>query len=103
MQRLLAALLVVVLVFSSIGCENVFIGGAIRPGTTSVDGFVSILQISTVDGTTTVTFVTLLSNGTSSTFGFCGDQRPRFPMNQNVRAEFNPGTPCNSIVTIVVL
>jgi hypothetical protein len=101
-QRLLAALLVVVFVFSCIGCEDVFVGGAIRPGITTVDGFVSILQISTVNGTT-VTFVTLLSNGISSTFGFCGDQRPRFPMNQNVRAEFNPGTPCNSIVTIVVL
>jgi hypothetical protein len=101
-QRLLAALLLVVLVLSCAGCGNIFVRGVIQPGTSTVNGFVSILQISNVNGTT-VTFVTFLSNGTSSTFGFCGDQRPRFPINQNVRAEFNPGTPCNSVVTIVIL
>ena len=101
MQRLPAALLLVVLVLSCVGCGNVFVRGVIQPGTSTVNGFVSVLQISNVNGTT-ITFVTLLSNGTSSTFGFCGDQRPRFPINQNVRAEFNPGTPCNSSVTIVV-
>ena len=102
MQRLLAALLLVVLGLSCAGCGNVFVHGVIQPGTSTVNGFVSVLQISNVNGTI-VTFVTFLSNGTSSTFGFCGDQRRRFPMNQNVRTEFNPGTPCNSIVTIVFL
>jgi hypothetical protein len=101
-QRLLAALLLVVLVPICAGCGNVFIGGAIQLGISTVNGFVSILEVSSVNGTT-VTFVTFLNEGTSSTFGFCGDQRPRFPMNQNIRAEFNPGTPCNSIVTIVIL
>jgi hypothetical protein len=101
-QRLPAALLLVVLVLSCAGCGNVFVRGVIQPGTSTVDGFVSVLQISSVNGTT-VTFVTFLGDGTSSTFGFCGDQRRRFPINQNVRAEFNSGTPCNSIVTIVIL
>jgi hypothetical protein len=101
-QRLLAALLVVGLVLLSAGCGNVFIGGAIQPGISTVNGFVSVLQITVVNGTS-VTFVTFLSNGTSSTLGFCGDQRQRFPMNQNVRTEFNPGNTCNSIVTVVVL
>lgn len=102
MQRLLAALLVVGLVLLSAGCGNVFISGAIQPGISTVNGFVSVVQITVVNGTS-VTFVTFLSNGTSSTLGFCGDQRHRFPMNQNVRTEFNPGNTCDSIVTIVVL
>jgi len=101
-QRLLAALLVVGLVLLSAGCGNIFVRGVIQPGISTVNGFVIVVQITVVNGTS-VTFVTFLSNGTSSTLGFCGDQRPRFPMNQNVRTEFNPGQTCNSIVTIVVL
>ncbi|HEY6185553.1 MAG TPA: hypothetical protein VIW67_25155 [Terriglobales bacterium] len=102
MQRLLAALLLIVLVLSCAGCGDVFFRGAIQLGFSTVNGFVSILQVSTDNGTT-ITFVTFLSNGTSSTFGFCGDQRRRFPINQNVRTQFSPGTPCNSIITIVIL
>ncbi len=102
MQRLLAVLLVVGLVLLSAGCGNVFVRGVIQPGISTVNGFVSVVQITVVNGTS-VTFVTFLSNGTSSTLGFCGDQRQRFPMNQNVRTEFNPGNTCDSIVTIVVL
>lgn len=102
MQRLLAVLLVVGLVLLSAGCGNVFVRGVIQTGISTVNGFVSVVQITVVNGTS-VTFVTFLSNGTSSTLGFCGDQRQRFPMNQNVRTEFNPGNTCDSIVTIVVL
>jgi hypothetical protein len=101
-QRLLAALLVVGLILLSAGCGNVFVRGAIQPGISTVNGFVSVIQITVVDGAS-VTFVTFLTNGTSSTLGFCGDQRHRFPMNQNVRTEFNPGNSCNSIITIVIL
>jgi len=101
-QRLLAALLVVGLVLLSVGCGNVFVRGVIQPGISTVNGFVSMVQITVVNGTS-ITFVTFLSNGTSSTLGFCGDQRQRFPMNQNVRTDFNPGNTCNSIVTIVIL
>ena len=102
MQRLLAALLAVALILLCAGCGNVFFGGAIHPGSSSVNGFVSIIQISVVDGDT-VTFVTFLGGGTSSTLGFCGDQRRQFPMNQNVRTDFNPGNPCNNLVTVMIL
>jgi hypothetical protein len=44
-----------------------------------------------------------LQSGLSSTVGFCGDQRDQFPMQQIVRAVFNPGTPCASIITIVII
>jgi hypothetical protein len=102
-QRLLFVLLVVSCLLWCAGCGNVFVGGAIRPGVNTVSGLVSIVQLTIVDGTVQVTFVTFLENGTSSTFGFCGDQRNRFPMNQNVRTNFNPGQPCGTIVTIVLI
>ena len=103
MQRLFAVLLVVSFSLLCAGCGDVFVRGVINPGVSTVSGVVSIVQLTVVDGTTQVTFVTFLGNGTASTFGFCGDQRIRFPMNQNVRANFNPGQPCGTIVTIVVI
>jgi hypothetical protein len=99
----LAACLIVTLA----GCNSVFfVGGAINPGTSSVIGTVSVVQISAVIGdngsTVQVTFVTFLNGGSSSTVGFCGDERDRFPMQQTVRANFTPGRTCASIVTIVI-
>ena len=89
------------------GCGNVFIHGALPAGSSSVSGTISVVQLSAVitgNGTTVqVTFVTFLQAGASSTLGFCGDQRSQFPMQQPVRANFNPGTPCASIVTIVII
>ena len=56
-----------------------------------------MVQISAVIGdngsTVQVTFVTFLSIGSSSTVGFCGDERDRFPIQQTVRANFTPGEP----------
>jgi hypothetical protein len=47
-----------------------------------------------------VTFVTFLQNGTSSTIGFCGDQTTLFPLNQTVRANFNPGLPSELLISM---
>ena len=89
------------------GCGNIFIRGALPASSSTVNGSVSVVQLSAVIGengtTVQVTFVTFMQSGISSTVGFCGDQRSRFPMQQIVRAEFTPGTPCNSIVTIVII
>ena len=103
MQRLLSVFLGFCLILLSFGCGNVFVRGVIQPGVSSVSGFVSVVQLTVVDGNVQVTFVTFLGNGASSTLGFCGDQRRRFPMDQNVRADFNPGQPCGTIVTVIVL
>ena len=89
------------------GCGGVFfVGGAINAGTSSVSGMISVVQISAVIGdngtTVDVTFVTFQHSGTSSTIGFCGDERDRFPMQKSVRANFTPGHTCASIVTIVI-
>jgi hypothetical protein len=89
------------------GCGNVFIRGALPASSSSVSGTVSVVQLSAVIGengtTVQVTFVTFSQSGASSTLGFCGDQRGQFPMEQPVRAIFNPGTPCASVVTIVII
>ena len=89
------------------GCGNVFIRGALPASSSSVSGTVSVVQLSAVIGengrTVQVTFVTFSQSGASSTLGFCGDQRNQFPMQQPVRATFNPGTLCASVVTIVII
>jgi hypothetical protein len=103
-KRLLCFLLVVCLTFGLVGCGNTSISGAIRTGTAS--GFVSIVQFSEIDsanGTVQVTFVTFVQNGTSSTFGFCGDQRSLFPIDQTIRAEFAQGQTCNNILQITII
>jgi len=100
-------LLAVCMTVTLTGCGGVFfVGGAVNPGTSSVTGMVSIVQVSAVIGdqgtTVQVTFVTFQRDGVSSTIGFCGDERDRFPMQQVVRANFTPGQTCASIVTIVI-
>jgi len=100
-------LLVICMIVALTGCDGVFfVGGAFNPGTSSISGVVSIVQISAVVGdsgtTVQVTFVTFQRDGVPSTIGFCGDQRDRFPLQQAVRANFTPGQTCASVVTIVI-
>ena len=99
--------LVACLVVALAGCGNVFVRGAVTGTSSSVSGAVSVVQFSAIIGgngtTIQVTFVTFLQNGTSSTIGFCGDQRGRFPMQQTVRTEFNPGQSCASILNIWIV
>jgi len=106
-KRLFCLFLVTFLVATLPGCGNVFFRGALPGAPSSISGAVSVVQLSAIIGdhgtTVQVTFVTFLQTGTSSTIGFCGDERSRFPMQQTVRAEFNPGQTCASIVTIVTV
>lgn len=107
MKRLLSALLAVSLLLVCAGCGNVFFRGSFQPGSSSVSGFVSIVQLSAVIGgngtTLQVTFVSFLQDGTSSTITFCGDQRDRFPLDQMVRTEFSPGQSCAHIILVVII
>ena len=106
-MKCLLSFLLLCLVLTLPGCGNIFIRGALPAGSSTVSGSVSVVQLSAVIGengtTVQVTFVTFLQSGASSTVGFCGDQRSQFPMQQTVRADFNPGQPCASIITIVIL
>lgn len=107
MKHFLSLLLAVPLAAGLIACGSAFfVGGAINPGTSTVIGLISVVQVSAVIGdsgsTVQVTFVTFQQNGRSSTIGFCGDESGRFPMQQSVRANFTPGQTCASILTIVI-
>jgi hypothetical protein len=104
-KRLLAAVLLSFLVVSSTGCNGVFrVQGAI-PNHSIVTGTVSIVELSTaIDGGVfvTVTLVTLVNTGVPTHTTFCGDQTAFFPRDQFVTATFTPGTPCFSVVQVVI-
>ena len=106
-MKCVLSFLLICLVLTVPGCGNIFIRGAPPAGFSSVSGSVSVVQLSAIiagNGTTVqVTFVTFLQAGASSTVAFCGDQRSQFPMQQAVRADFNPGQPCARIITIVII
>jgi hypothetical protein len=105
-KRLLSAVLIGTLLVIATGCGNVFIRGAINPGST-MTGAVTFVQLGNVlngsGGTLQVTFVTFLQNGFSSTIGFCDDQRSLFPVDQIVRVNFNPGQACATILVLVII
>ena len=104
MRRLLCVLLAWCFAVSFCGCGSKFyVRGALNAST--ISGTVSIVQLTTtVDGGSfvTITVGTFLQQGTSTTMNFCGDQRMQFPVDQFVQANFTPGTPCASVLEIVV-
>jgi hypothetical protein len=109
--RLLSLIFAGSFLLSSIGCGNVFVRGAILTGST-IQGSVSTVEIGSVmngtGGTVQVTFVTFLENGTSSTIGFCADRfsanpASLFPLGQTVMVNFNPGQPCATVITVVIV
>ncbi len=106
MQRLLPILVLASLCFNVAACGNVFVRGALLTNS-SISGSVSIVELSSVmdgsGGSVQVTFVTFLQEGTSSSMSFCGNQTSLFPLNQTVRAQFNPGGSCATIITVVIV
>jgi hypothetical protein len=102
MNRLLT-LLLVACVLSTASCGDIFVRGAINPGSQVASGVVSIIQFSAVSGDgVSITIITLTSNGIGTTFNFCGDQRTRFPLNRQVNVNFMPGNSCDSVVAVVL-
>ena len=75
------------------------VSGAIHPNMQTVVGMVTVVQFQLIDGSASVTVVTLVGSGTAQTIPFCGDQRSSFPMDQMVSASFTPGSSCNTLVT----
>jgi hypothetical protein len=99
----LACLLALLLLIP--GCGKVFVSGFTNFGAQSINGVVSIVQVTFVingNNSTQVTVVTFLSNFTSSTMTFCGDQRTQFPLNDFVQATFMPGQPCADLFNVVI-
>jgi hypothetical protein len=68
----------------------------------TVSGLVTVVHLSITSGGSSITVVTFAAGGTANSVNFCGDQRSQFPMNQFVQASFNPGTPCATLIAIVV-
>ncbi len=109
MARILSALLVSLLLT---GCGQIFVGFVSNPqvSPSSVSGLVIVVHLGSTNDINgnpiTFTAVTFSSGGLSSNVNFCGDQRSQFPLNQSVRANFNPGTPgtvCSNLVLVVSL
>jgi hypothetical protein len=104
MKPSLSFLLVICMIVALTGCSGVFfVGGAINPGTSSIIGVVSIVQISAVVGDSGTTVQSHLSRFSVTAFlhgRILRDQRDRFPSKSS--APTSPGQTCASIVTIVI-
>jgi hypothetical protein len=91
------------------GCGQVFVNFTSNPQIPSSSTSGSIIAVvlrftNDLNGNqVTLTTVTFLNNGFSSTFNFCGDQRQRFPIDQVVRADFTPGNVCENLIIVVLL
>lgn len=91
------------------GCGQVFVGFVSNPHipSSSVSGIVIVVHLGSANDSNgqpvTLTAVTFSNAGLSNSMNFCGDQRSQFPLNQSVRAQFNPGTLCSNLVSVVSL
>jgi hypothetical protein len=107
-MRRLAALLLLAALFLTTSCGQVFVRGALNAeGAQAISGTVSIVQLSFISGSSgtsiTITAVTLISATCATSINFCGDQRSRFPLNQQVKANFMPGSACSNLIVVVNL
>ena len=91
------------------GCGQVFVGFVSNPQlpSSSISGIVIVVRLGSPNDSNgqpvTLTTVTFSNAGLSSDMNFCGDQRGQFPLNQSVRAQFNPGAVCSNLVSVVSL
>lgn len=103
MNRLLVVLVVACLL-TTISCGDVFLRGAINPGTQTTTGTISIVQFSASSGNgVSITIITLTGNSVASTLSFCGDQRTLFPLDRQVQINFTPGQACATVLTVTQL
>jgi hypothetical protein len=100
-NRLLVVLVVACLLMT-VSCGDIFVRGAINPGTQSAAGTVSIVQFSASSGGG-LTIITLIGNSTANTLNFCGDQRTLFPVDKQVQINFTPGQPCATVLTVTLV
>jgi hypothetical protein len=90
------------------GCAAYFVGFVSNPGgNQTISGTVSTVQLSFVQDITgetiSLTAVTFLSPGTATTLNFCGDQQEKFPVGDDVRADFSTGVFCSTLLAVVVV
>lgn len=90
------------------GCSGLVVQSNLTPTSslTSFNGLVSIVQLSSVayNGIfISVTVVTFLQSGTSTTLIFCGNLVNQFPSDTSVTVSFNPGSPFSTVQFVVVV
>jgi len=99
--------LLIALLLAPVGCGMVGVGFVSNPGGTSVSGLIISVHVQSTSGPNgvlnTSTVVAIQSVSTTNSFNFCGDQRSQFPLNQQVRVNFNSGSSCSTLVAVVVL
>src|SRR5215475_10134955 len=106
-MRLRLLPLIVVLVVLA-GCGQINATFVSNPGfPTSVTGIIVAVHVQSTSGPngalSTFTAVAIQSVNTTNTLNFCGNQQSFFPMNQQVRVDFNSGVSCATLVAVVVL
>src|SRR5713101_2145003 len=101
MRRILAVLLICL-----VGCGGGSFRGTFRSGSTvfSVSGFVSIIELTTLPGTTIpVTIVTFLPDfGPATTVIFCGDLTQQLFLDDFATVNFTQGAICATALAIFV-
>jgi hypothetical protein len=99
----LLVVLVVACLLTTVSCGDIFVRGAINPGSQSATGTVSIVQFSgSLDGGVSITIITLAGNSSANTLNFCGDQRTLFPVDKQVQVNFTPGPPCATVLSVTL-
>jgi hypothetical protein len=74
--------------------------GAIIPNMQTANGTVSTVQFTFMNGSSSVTIVTLANQSAANTLSFCGDQRSQFPVDTIVKATFTPGMNCDNLISV---
>ena len=107
MRRLMACLLLSSLVSTLLsGCGAVRVQGFFDSGVSTVSGFVSGVQVTTVPGANgtviVVTVVTFRQALGFTTANFCGNFGSQFPLSAFAQVNFKPGQPCSTVVVIII-
>ena len=88
------------------GCSQFFVGFVSNPAGSAlgITGTITTVAIGFVENSegTRVTFTTVTFGNTGGTtaINFCGDERSRFPVNEVVRADYQAGTYCSTLIAI---
>ena len=104
-QRLVALSLSMAVLAGCGGLAVSFVSNQLPPG--SATG--TVVALSLTSGTdrfgtpVTITALTLINAGVSTTLNFCGNQESQFTINSVVRVNFTTGSPCWILNSVVVL
>jgi hypothetical protein len=99
-------ILILIISLPLAGCSQFFVGFVSNPGGSAVviTGTITTVGIGFVDNSqgTQVTFtaVTFGNTGGVTTVNFCGDKRSQFPVNQVVRANYQAGLYCSTLIAV---